>query len=126
MRWDPVLRRGWATVANCAHPEWPAIELPVSGLPRDAAGWRQGVRDGVQDDAQRVLPALLVVKAGDVVQLWSQEGDLRIEVAGRAEQSGAVGATVRVRLTRRSPLGPQIEEQMSGVVRGPGNVEMKR
>src|SRR5580698_6861173 len=34
---DSVLRQRWATVANCAHPEWPAVAMPIGGdsIPKD-------------------------------------------------------------------------------------------
>jgi hypothetical protein len=121
MRWDPVLRQRWALVASCAHPEWPAVELPARMLPLDATSPRRAERD-----AESFAPLLPVVRAGDIVQLWSQEDNLRIEVAAVAEESGGLGKKVRVRLMRRSNLGQQAEAQLSGVVRGPRDVEMQR
>ena len=47
-----------------------------------------------------------VVRAGDVVRLWSREEDVRIEVAAMAEESGGLGKTVRVRLMPRNNAGP--------------------
>lgn len=119
MRWDPLLRRRWALVASCGHPEWPAVEVPLSSLDTPAA------RE-VQVRVEGFLPLLPVVRAGDVVQLWSQEEGVRIEVGAVAEESGALGKSVRVRLIRRSTLGQQVEEQFLGVVRGPHDVEMQR
>jgi hypothetical protein len=121
-RWDPILHQRWAQVASCAHPEWPTVELPAgislqSNLPHQSSQ---------QPSADSLLPLLPVVHAGDIVQLWSQEDDLRIEVAAIAEQSGALGQPVRVRLMQRATLGQQIEEQFNGVVRGPHDVEMQR
>jgi hypothetical protein len=118
MRWDPLLRRRWALVASCGHPEWPAVEVPVSSLDTSVGLGREQL--------QSLLPQLPVVRAGDVVQLWSREEGLRIEVGAVAEESGALGKTVRVRLMRRSTLGQQAEGQFLGVVRGPHDVEMQR
>jgi hypothetical protein len=118
VRWDPVLRQRWAMVASCDHPEWPAVELPAL-LGRDPSSGRPGNGEGF-------LPVLPVVGAGDVVRLWSRQDDVRIEVAAMAEESGGLGKTVRVRLMPRNTLGPQLEEKLLGVVRGPHDVEMQR
>jgi hypothetical protein len=69
---------------------------------------------------------LPVVRAGDVVRLWSREDAVRIELAAMAEENGGLGKTVRVRLMPRNTLGQQPEEQLLGVVRGPHDVEMQR
>lgn len=120
MRWDPVLRQRWALIASCEHPEWPAMELPTHGE-ETAAASRAGLRY-----ADALLAVAPVVRAGDAVQLWSRQGYLRIEAAAVAEQSGGLGEHVRVRLMQRKTLGQQLEEEFSGVVRGPHNVEMQQ
>jgi flagella basal body P-ring formation protein FlgA len=57
--------------------------------------------------------------------MWSQESNLRIEAAGRAEEAGTVGSLVRVRLLHSGfDLGQ--EQTLVGIVRGPGDVEMQR
>jgi hypothetical protein len=122
LRWDPVLRQRWALVVSCAHPEWPAIEI-VSQI-SDGATLPSG--ETAQGRANSLVPLLPVMRAGDEVQLWSQEGDLRIEVAALAEQNGSLGKTIRLRLMRRETLGSQVQEQFYGIVRGPHNVEMQR
>lgn len=122
LRWDPVLHQHWALVVSCAHPEWPAMEI----LSRISGGDTLSLGETEQARGESLVPLLPVVRAGDVVQLWSQEGDLRIEVAAMAEQNGGLGKTVRVRLMRRETLGPQIQEQFYGLVRGPHDVEMQR
>jgi hypothetical protein len=111
---DPVLRQRWATVANCAHPEWPAVAMPVGG---DVS------LKGMQQWQPEAFRSSVVVHMGDVVRLWRQDSLSRIEVAGVSEGSGAVGATIRVRLLHTSS-----EDQprpIAGVIRGPADVEMK-
>ena len=121
-RWDPILHQRWAQVASCSHPEWPKVELPA-GIALQSNLSQQASR---QPGADSLLPLLPVVHAGDIVQLWSQEDDLRIEVAAIAVQSGALNQPVRVRLMQRATLGQQTEEQFVGIVRGPHDVEMQR
>jgi hypothetical protein len=116
-RWDPVLRTHWALIASCGHSEWPAVEVPVRGLQ---------VASSDSEQTPPFLRAAPVVRAGDSVQLWSVQGNLRIEVAAIAEQSGAVGQTMRVRLMQRKTLDQQTDKEFLAVVRGPGNVEMQR
>ena len=122
-RWDPILHQRWAQVASCEHPEWPTVELPA-GVSLQIAPVAN--KSAAARSADSLLPLLPVVHAGDIVQLWSQEDVLRIEVAAIAEQSGALGQPVRVRLMQRATLGQQTEEQFNGVVRGPHDVEMQR
>lgn len=119
MHWDPVLRRRWAVVGVCDHPDWPAVVMPMSDLESESHTTQS--RE-VHQDALQAEP---VVRAGDAVQLWSKQGDLRIEAAAIAEQSGGLGRIVRVRLMQRKTLGQQVEEEFSGIVRGPRDVEMQ-
>ena len=119
MHWDPVLRRRWALVGVCDHPDWPAVVMPMSDLRGEFSTTQS------QEVRRAVLRAEPVVRAGDAVQLWSRQGDLRIEAAAIAEQNGGLGQVVRVRLMQRKTLGQQVEEEFSGVVRGPRDVEMQ-
>ena len=118
-RWDPVLRQRWALVDSCDHPEWPALEMPVPTVEKPQ---RTVEREMVSLEKKTAPP---VVRAGDAVELWGIEGNLRIEVAAISEQSGRPGDTVRVRLMQRQAAGGQREEEFEGVVRGPRSVEMK-
>jgi len=119
MHWDAVLRRRWALVGVCDHPDWPAMVMPMSDLESEPHTTQS------QEVHQEALRAEPVVRAGDAVQLWSRQGDLRIEAAAIAEQSGGLGQVVRVRLMQRKTLGQQVEEEFSGIVRGPRDVEMQ-
>ena len=66
-----------------------------------------------------------VVHAGDLVQMWSQEENLRIEASGRAQETGTTGSVVHVRLLH-SGFDPGQEQTLIGIVRGPGDVEIRR
>jgi hypothetical protein len=115
---DPVLRQTWAMVIRCDHPEWPAVALPLrdSSLPLRLR----------EHESAKNIPASVVIRAGEIVRLWRQETSLRIEVAGISEGNGALGDHIKVRLLRRNTVdGQSIEEQLSGIVRGPSDVEMK-
>ena len=118
VRLDPFLHERWAMVANCDHPEWPAIEMPLPTMQTQ----RSVVRESVSLAVKPVHP---VVRAGDTVELWSRQGDLRIEMAAVAEQNGGLGESVRVRLMPRQTLGAQTEKEFLAVVRGPRDVEMQ-
>ena len=118
VRWDPLLRQGWAMVARCGHPEWPEVGLPT----------RMSSLTSKREEGTMLIGVVnvpFVVRAGDTVRLWCRENELRIEVAAVAEESGGVGKSIRVRLVRAGMEG-QIEQQMVGVVRGPADVEMQR
>ncbi|MEO6816003.1 MAG: flagella basal body P-ring formation protein FlgA [Edaphobacter sp.] len=119
IRWDPVLNQRWATVVRCGHPEWPSLSLRT-GETNTAS--RLPVTQIQEEDAQSGP----LVHAGDIVHLWRQENLLRIEVTGVAEESGRLGKLIRVRLLRRDTDDQSIEEQFTGIVRGPADVEMQR
>jgi hypothetical protein len=116
---DKVLARGWALIARCDHPEWPAIAFPANGV-----DWL-----ALPQARERSLAASVgtapIVRAGDVVRLWRQESFLRIEIAGVSEESGGLGKTIRVRLLHRNTDEQSIPEQFSGIIRGPLDVEMQ-
>jgi flagellar basal body P-ring formation chaperone FlgA len=114
---DPVLRQTWAMVLRCDHPEWPAVAVPLrdSSLP---------LRVRVQEGAKNI-PQSVVIRAGEIVRVWRQETSLRIEVAGISEGNGGLGDLIKVRLMRRNTDDQSIDEQFSGIVRGPSDVEMK-
>jgi hypothetical protein len=114
---DPVLGQRWAMIVHCGHPGWPAVALPLrnSILP---------IRLREQERANNIS-ASVVIRAGEVVRLWRQESSLRIEVAGISEGNGGLGDLIKVRLLRRNTDDQFIPEQLSGIVRGPSDVEMK-
>jgi hypothetical protein len=112
---DSVLGKRWAMIANCGHPEWPALALPTNGAIQPQEAGRSFTE---------VVRAAPVVRAGELVRLWRQESLLRIEVDGISEESGALGTTIRVRLLRKNMDDQSTPQQFTGVVRGPSNVEI--
>jgi hypothetical protein len=115
VHWDPVLHQSWLKTLDCDHPERPAQAT------RDASR----VMPPSENDSRLSEPTgktSPVVRAGETVRLWSEERNVRIEVAGTAEESGAVGDTIRVRLTQNASAATK--PQVLGLVRGAGNVEM--
>lgn len=117
MRYDPVLDRQWAVIAICGHPERPTFAVPVDFPLADHAERASHANVVIRD--QKVA----VVHAGDLVQAWRQEPNLRIELAGRAEESGMIGSHVRVRVLH-SGFDSGQPLTVTGIVRGPGNVEI--
>ena len=63
-----------------------------------------------------------VVRAGEVVRLWWQEDNLRIEMTAMSEENGGLGKVIRVRLVGSDSA----ERQFVGIVRGVADVEMRR
>jgi len=117
MRYDPVLDQQWAVIASCGHPERPTFAIHMdSPLPQRSGSSAPGqsVTYGQKD---------ALVHAGDIVQAWQQQPNLRIEIAGRAVESGTMGSPVRVRVLRSGFEAGQ-PLTLSGIVRGPGNVEI--
>jgi len=120
IRWDPLLRQRWAKLVSCAHPELPAITMVMASLNQNGP---PSVDAATTQQTAALFPA---VHAGDLVRLWRQEGNLRIETSGIAEGSGVTGSTIRVRLLRSGLEGQYREQILQGIVHGPRDVEMKR
>ena len=116
---DVVLGQRWALIASCDHPEWPTLALQMHGS--DPLPSTLQIRQGSRDD----ISAIPVVHAGDPVRLWKQEDLLRIEIAGISEESGSLGNKIRVRLLHRNTDDQAMQEQFSGIIRGPSDVEMQ-
>jgi hypothetical protein len=115
---DPVLGRRWAIVANCDHAEWPVLAVQAFGSDLSTPSRASQMRVASP-------PSIPVVHAGDIVRLWRQEDLLRIEVVGVSQENGSVGKAIRVRLLRKNTDNQAIQEQLSGIVRGPSDVEMQ-
>jgi hypothetical protein len=111
---DHVLRRNWAIVGSCNHPEWATLALPVLDY---------SFIDLPSKNLTRLSTPVLV-HAGGVVHLWKREALLQLEMAGISEENGSLGQTVRVRLAQTSADSSAAPEQFTGVVRGPSDVEM--
>ena len=119
IRRDPLLHQRWAMVASCGHPERPLIAML---LPEQRAGAVPASKSNSTED-RRSNP-FPIVHAGDLVQLLVSEKNLRMEIAGKAEESGALGSTVHVRqLNSGFDIGR--EQTFVGVVRGPGKIEIQ-
>ena len=111
VRWDPVLGQRWAVLASCEHPEQPTFAVLTNET-----------ITGKASSLQRKEDSAPMVRAGEVVRLWRQEENLRIEVTAMSEENGGLGKTIRVRLMG----GDSAEQQFIGIVRGVADVEMQR
>jgi hypothetical protein len=119
IRRDPLLHQRWAMVASCGHPERPLMAMLLPEQRADAVSASKSNSTG--DQRSNPFP---IVHAGDLVQLLAWEKNLRMEIAGKAEESGALGSTVRVRqLNSGFDIGR--EQTFVGVVRGPGKIEIQ-
>lgn len=111
LHWDLVLHQQWRTTTDCDHPERPArAMLTYSSTPLPKT---------IQHPSRP-----LVVRAGDRIRLWSQQNNTRMELTGIAEESGAVGSTVHVRLT--TSASAEDEPELQGIVRGPSEAELQQ
>ncbi len=119
IRSDPILGDRWAMVGSCDHPDWPARLVELRGAVTAVTSLQ---RTNVSFDHAYAAP---VVRAGDIVRLWRQEDLLRIEVSAVSEQSGGLGKTIRLRLLRRETEESETQLEISGIVRGPSDVEMQ-
>jgi flagellar basal body P-ring formation chaperone FlgA len=121
VRWDPVLKQRWVLAVHCDHPEQPARAIPLDKSHADVALVRKNQEEITAD----LVTVPLLVHAGETVQLWRQEDNLRITVAGVSEENAGFGRGVRVHLLRTN-AGEGQERQLFGIVRGPGIVEIGR
>jgi hypothetical protein len=119
IRRDPLLHQRWAMVASCGHPERPLIAMLLPEQRVDAAPASKS--NSTEDRRSDPFP---IVHAGDLVQLLVSEKNLRMEIVGKAEESGTLGSTVRVRqLNSGFDIGR--EQTFVGIVRGPGKIEIQ-
>jgi hypothetical protein len=119
-RWDPVLKLGWESKQSCAHPDWP-LRSVLAGREAMGESMRQG---SIPSQTARVEQAFLV-HAGDTVRLWQQSEKVRIEMYGVVEQSARNAQRVIVRIVRQTGDEGITTEQISGIVRAAGDVEME-
>ena len=107
---DPILHQRWAITSDCDNPAHPAQAKPLS-LPAP--------------EPLRPTPpkASVVVRAGNRVRLWAHQENLNIEITGIAEENGAIGSLIHIRLTQLN--SGESAMQIPGIVRGPFDVEMQ-
>ena len=108
---DAALKRSWAVMIDCRHPNWPAQAVEVPSREAEAASMSA---HAIQARSSRLDAA--VIASGSRVELW-QDGDASIRLTGVALESGKVGQSIRV----RAGLGFKF---LRGIVRGPHSVEL--
>lgn len=117
-RWDSVLRQRWAILEDSAHPERPyrseLADIPQPALPIASTSPLQPAV---------YIPPVFVVRTGDTVTLWSEERNLRMQLAAVAESNAAVGDRIQLRV---KGIGANGDWHATGLVRGSGEVEMER
>jgi hypothetical protein len=117
VRWDSLQRRNWAVIESCDHSERPSITVPMD-MPAPVL---------LTASSARPYAIMPIVRAGDLVRLWKRDRYAHIEMIATAEENGAVGTRVRVRLTAPKDADGQSTQPQyfAGVVRGPADVEME-
>ncbi len=116
---DRVLGKRWVMIASCDHPEWPAFALVANNA--DLPVTPQEATNLLAEKTQQG-PA---VRAGEIVRVWRQGALLRIEATGVSEENGGLGKAIRVRLFSRNTDDDQSVSELSGIVRGPSDVEIQ-
>jgi flagella basal body P-ring formation protein FlgA len=101
---------------DCLHPDWPVRMVALAGA--DGPAHVKGVAAASSEPQ--------VIRAGERVRLWRQDATARIETSGAAEESGAEGQRIRVRLVKSGLDSGAGKEFVMGVVRGSGSVEILR
>jgi hypothetical protein len=120
IRWDAVLHQSWAVLEDVDHPErplWAELADLAGSEPVAASSFAGRSPESVPK------PSVAVIHYGDRVRLWRNESSVRIEMSAIAEGSAAVGDEVTLRLPG-SGISGDTGWRVTGVVRGPGDVEM--
>jgi hypothetical protein len=112
---DAALNRRWAVMIDCAHPNYPASIVSVSGASVTGARIPEPLQTPMRKTAFEAPPP--VVTAGMRVVLWSEESRAVMRFTGTALAAARTGETVRVRVGFEGRV-------LTGVVRGPGSVEL--
>jgi hypothetical protein len=118
---DSLLNSRWALMVDCEHPEWPARMVLLAGKEDAIEGLKFAAKIQSSSAAGRVP---MMVRAGETVRAWRQDGMASLVTSGVAEQGGAVGQRIQVRLLRNGMDGQDAEMHVSGVVDGVGSVEI--
>jgi len=120
VHWDPILRNAWEVFADPAHPERPTVAVLADGPRQELA------RSAAEEHARAVAAAVPVVRIGDRVVLWSTEKNIRLQLAAVAEENGALGAHIRLRIPGAAwDNGSNSQQSVRGVVRSATDVEME-
>jgi hypothetical protein len=107
---------GASLALSGAHPVQPHIRPASSGSTLLAS-----VPSRPSSDAGSPAPSPVLVRAGDRVLVWNQEPQLRLELAAVALEYGRAGQVIHL---RRRGLQANQNITMTGIVRGPGSVEL--
>jgi hypothetical protein len=120
VHWDPILRHAWQVFADPAHPERPTVAVLADGPQQELA------RGAAAERSRAVAAAVPVVRVGDRVVLWSTEKNIRLQLAAVAEENGAIGDHIRLRIPGAAwDNGPNSQQPVRGVVRSAADVEME-
>ena len=112
---DFALGREWAVYSSCTHPEQPGVAILVGqSSDRPPSSDRAVLNTSA---AGSESPSQLMVRVGSPVRLWLRSSTARIELSAVALESGAAGATIRVRVAPRGRV-------LYGTVRAAGSVEL--
>jgi hypothetical protein len=111
---DSGIKRGWAIVVDCAHPNWPPkvreVRLTVAAAHPIPTNLFAG------EAAPEASSLRTVIEYGSRVELWS-DAPARIRLAGIALESGGVGQLIHV----RAGLGVEL---LCGTIIAPHSVEL--
>ena len=132
---DSVLKRSWAVLVDCHHPERPPSLVPVSGsLPALNAPRGNGFMDERGRDKNHLADAArtaaassslsrIWVIAGAEVHVWSGEGNEgHLELSGVATRSAPLGKEVTVRVGEL--MEGSVGVLLRGIVRDAHSVEL--
>ncbi|MBB6147241.1 hypothetical protein HNQ77_005235 [Silvibacterium bohemicum] len=130
---DSVLKRSWAVLVDCRHPERPPSLVPVSNyLP--AGKWSANSKEpldsksAIDDNSARAsvadsLSSPIWVVAGSSVRVWSgEENEGHLELSGIATRSAPLGQEVTVRVAALTEGSAGV--LLRGIVRNTYSVEL--
>lgn len=121
IRFDLLGGGRWARVANCLHPERPGTMLKLQS-PQESSNRVTSPSTSQQSVAGRKQHSEMpsAVLSGSAVRIVKLEDQVRMELAGVAQEAGALGARIHVR------IGSGNEEHfVSAIVRGESLVELE-
>jgi hypothetical protein len=129
LRRDALAGTVWAIVKSCGHPERPGVMVLASV----GSGIAGSFAAGMARSSEATVAKALVMLAGTKVRLVQTSDNIRVEMGGVAQSSGAIGDVVRVRLMEVSLDGSPgdqaswapTERFATGVVRSRDLVEVE-
>lgn len=114
--------RVWVRVIACGHPERPAALVPF-GVPAVSLGAAATPQRATE--AQPRVQTQIVVRPGDAVRVRFASSGAQVQLEGKAEEQGAVGQVITVRMQSLMGDAAQPARRVKAVITAAGEATIQ-